>query len=48
MKKRTRLRKAWQRNYDLYMIKGVYFCVGDIKYWPTPKQLLKWLKKEKE
>ncbi len=48
MKKITRLRKAWQRNYRFYMHKGVYFCVGPVKNWPTPKQLWKRLEKGDE
>ncbi len=47
MTKRNRLRKAWQRNWEFYMVKGVYFCMGTpVKYWPTPKQLSKYLKRE--
>lgn len=49
MRKIARLRKAWSResNRTLYMCKGVYFLVGPVKNWPTPKQLCKWLKKER-
>lgn len=47
MIKRNRLRKAWQRNWEFYMVKGVYFCMDtSVKYWPTPKQLSKYLKRE--
>lgn len=48
MKKISRLRKAWQRNEEFYWVKGVYFCLGPVKNWPTPKQLAKWLKTGKE
>lgn len=49
MKKITRLTKAWHRNWEFFIVKGIYFCNGcvSVKYWPTPKQLNKWLKKEK-
>ncbi|MDE6285266.1 MAG: hypothetical protein K2M17_05925 [Bacilli bacterium] len=47
MKKKTRLEKAWGRNWKLWMCKGVYICGGlDIKHMPTPKQVYKMLKKE--
>ena len=46
MTKKNRLRKAWQRNWKFYTVKGVYFCTGPVKNWPTPKQLLKILRKE--
>lgn len=46
MTKKNRLRKAWQRNWEFYISKGVYFCMGHIKYCPTPKQLSKHLKRE--
>lgn len=47
MTKKSRLRKAWLRNYEFYMAKGVYFCQCPIKYQPTPKQLSKYLKHER-
>lgn len=47
MTKRNRLRKAWQRNWEFYMVKGVYFCIGaPVKYWMTPRQLAKYLKRK--
>lgn len=48
MKKITRLNKAWQRNQELWIAKGVYFNFGKlIKHCLTPKQVLKELTKEK-
>lgn len=42
MTKKNRLRRAWQRNYVLWMHKGVYFYGGlPYKYWKTPKEMLK-------
>ena len=47
MTKKNRLRKAWERNWELWMCKGVYYnMVVPIKYWKTPKEVLKDLKKE--
>lgn len=47
MTKKTRLEKAWSRNSILYQCKGVYFCIGQpIKNCPTPRQVLKILRKE--
>ena len=49
MTKKNRLRKAWQRNWEIYAVKGIYFIMGQpVKNWPTPKQLSKWLKHEKD
>lgn len=48
MTKKNRLRKAWERNWDLWMVKGVYYNMSKpIKYWWTPKKVLKDLKREK-
>lgn len=48
MTKKNRLRKAWERNWELWMCKGIYFNMGkSYKNWITPKQVLKELKKEK-
>ena len=47
MTKKHRLTKAWQRNWEFYMTKGVYFIMGQpVKKWMTPKQLDRYLKKE--
>ncbi len=47
MRKKTRINKAWQRNWNFYMHKGVYFIANKpVKYWITPKQLIKHLKTE--
>ena len=49
MTKKTRLEKAWGRkqNLTLWMCKGVYFNMcKPIKYCMTPKQVMKYLKKE--
>lgn len=47
MTKKNRLRKAWERNYDLWICKGIYYNIGlPFKYWMTPKEVLKDLKRE--
>lgn len=47
MTKKHRLTKAWQRNWEFYMTKGVYFTMGTpVKYWMTPKDLCRYLRKE--
>lgn len=47
MTKKNRLRKSWQRNWEFWMVKGVYFNWGlPIKYMLTPKQVYKLLKIE--
>lgn len=47
MTKKHRVTKAWQRNWEFYMTKGVYFLMGQpVKKWMTPKQLDRYLKKE--
>lgn len=47
MTKKNRVTKAWQRNWELWMIKGIYFNMGKpVKKWMTPKQLGKILRKE--
>lgn len=51
MTKKTRLEKAWGRkqNWSLWMCKGIYFNMGQpIKYCLTPKQVMKYLKKESQ
>lgn len=48
MTKKNRMRKAWERNWDLWMVKGVYFNMG--QPWRnclTPRQVIKFLKREK-
>lgn len=46
MKKKTRLEKAWGRNWKLWMCKGVYFNAGQpIRKMLTPKQVYKMLKR---
>lgn len=47
MTKQNRLRKAWERNWELWIAKGVYYnmCVP-IKYQWTPKEVYKDLKRE--
>lgn len=48
MTKKHRVTKAWQRNWEFYTVKGVYFIMGNpVRYWPTPRQLSRWLKQEK-
>lgn len=48
MTKKNRLRKSWQRNWELWMCKGIYFNMSQsYKNWLTPKQVLKELRKEK-
>lgn len=47
MTKKNRLRKAWERNWKLWTVKGVYFNMSKpIKYQMTPKQVLYELKIE--
>lgn len=47
MTKKNRLIKAWQRNWELWMHKGIYYNMGvPFKYWLTPKEVLKDLKRE--
>lgn len=47
MKKKTRLEKAWSRNWKLWKCKGVYLCAGlSPKDMPTPKQVLRMLKRD--
>ena len=49
MTKKTRLEKAWGRkqNWELWMCKGIFFNMDKpIKYCMTPKQVMKYLKKE--
>lgn len=47
MTKKNRLRKAWERNWELWIAKGVYYNMCQpIKYWMTPKEVLKDLKRE--
>ena len=47
MTKYHRLTKAWQRNWEFYMHKGVYFIMGTpVKKWMTPKDLCRYLRKE--
>ena len=47
MTKKHRLTKAWQRNWEFYMHKGVYFIMGTpVKKWMTPKDLRRYLRKE--
>lgn len=47
MTKKNRLRKAWQRNWDLYMCKGVYFLMGKpVKHQLTPRQVYRILRRE--
>lgn len=47
MTKKNRVTKAWQRNWELWMIKGIYLNKGKSwKNWLTPKQVLKELRKE--
>lgn len=47
MTKKHRVTKAWQRNWEFYMTKGVYFLMGQpVKKWMTPKQVDRYLKKE--
>lgn len=46
MTKKNRLRKAWERNWELWIVKGVYYNMcKPIKYQMTPKEVLKDLKK---
>ena len=46
MTKRNRLRRAWQRNWEFWTAKGIYFCMcNPVKDWMTPKQVTKYLKK---
>ena len=47
MTKKNRLRKAWERNWKLWMVKGIYFNMSkSIKYQLTPKEVLHILKIE--
>ena len=46
MTKKHRLTKVWQRNWEFYIYKGIYFLGGPVKYWVTPRQLNRYLRKE--